>query len=751
MKEWFSLRELLGVAGLPGTKQGLIERALREGWKRDTRTTQGGKGHVYHLASLPERAQQQLRDKHLQADLAESDHFKAGADIAARLVLKDQMEERAIDCARIEALKDSKSLPAAAQRRMDSRLSMLRLVETYASAHGLPISNAEFAFAELYNKGLIAVDERLQGEIETVSPRSLRYWRVKVKREGITALAGDYGNRKDAGTLDKQPAMRDLVLAILVKKPHARGTHLLQTLEARFGEAATRGEVKLPNLRTVERWASRWKAKHVELFTAISDPDAWKNKHMVAFGSASEGIERLNQLWELDSTPGDVMLTDGRHTVLGCIDVHPRRLKLHVSKTSKASAVAALLRRSILDWGVPEEAKTDNGQDYISHHVERVFRSLDVQHSLCAPFSPWQKPHIERALGTFSHDLVELLDGFIGHNVAERKAIEARQSFADKLMKRGEVIEIRMSSEEFQRFCDRWCEDVYENRAHDGLHGKTPFQAAAEWPGEIRRIKDERALDVLLAPAGMATVQKKGIQRDNAFFIAPELGNAIGARVGDRVEIREDEHDLGRIYVFGGDDLSFICIAECPERTGMDRREVAIKAREKQKQRVQEERAALRAIAKTVKTDDIVTEILEDRASKAGKLAMLPRKAEAHDTPELRAASSAASARTSPESLNRAGMKVQPPDARTQEILHQIEQGKSAEIVPMPRAPRAHSTEADVQRRFTRARSLEERLAAGQPIGDQDQRWLTSYQETAEYRGQLRFLQSFGEYGNKAT
>ena len=33
---------------------------------------------------------------------------------------------------------------------------------------------------------------------------------------------------------------------------------------------------------------------------------------------------------------------------------------------------------------------------------------------------------------TFSHDLVELLDGYIGHDVAARKDIEARRSFAQR-------------------------------------------------------------------------------------------------------------------------------------------------------------------------------------------------------------------------------------------------------------------------------------------------------------------------------
>jgi hypothetical protein len=277
-----------------------------------------------------------------------------------------------------------------------------------------------------------------------------------------------------------------------------------------------------------------------------------------------------------------------------------------------------------------------------------VLDSLDVDHQLCPPFQPWHKPHIERGLGTFSHALVELLPGFIGHNVAERSAIEARKSFADRLMTRGEVVEVNMSSTEFQAFCDRWVTDIYHHNPHEGLGGRTPYQVAAAWRGAVRTISDERALDVLLAEApgngGWRTVQKKGIALEDAWFIAPELEAHIGQRV--RVLYDEVHHDLGRVFVFGGADLQFVCVAECPERTGMDRREVAAKARELQTARVQAERKALKAAAKKAGTDEIVDEILRSRAQAAGKLATLPAPTVAHESAGLAAAAEAAAAAT---------------------------------------------------------------------------------------------------------
>jgi hypothetical protein len=108
-------------------------------------------------------------------------------------------------------------------------------------------------------------------------------------------------------------------------------------------------------------------------------------------------------------------------------------------------------------------------------------------------------------------------------------------------------------------------------------------------------------------------------------------------------------HDLGTIYVFGGDDMAFICKAEAPERTGMDRREVASKGKAMQTARVQAERKALKAAAKKVGTDQVVDEILRHRAAEAGKLASLtPRRATAHESAGVAAAAAAAQAATAP-------------------------------------------------------------------------------------------------------
>jgi hypothetical protein len=661
--------QLAGLPEMPADKSGVIRRAASAGWTFDEEPGRGGKRRLYHVDQLPAKTQAALawRQKTVvvvgtvpEAETRREtvQAAQAGQVEGARLALRGGLEKAAASARQQTSLQRAATLAPAAQARMDARLAVVRAFEAYAKACGLPLHQARIAFSLAYNDGGIEVPHLVRDEVPQTSDSSIERWQRALRTGGITALAGAYGNRAGSGCIDSQPALAEFVKAMLVTHPHARASHVMQGLRARFTgpHAVMVQRLELPSLRTLERWIGAWREENAEVLQALSNPDAWKNQHMLAFGSKSEGITELNQLWELDSSPADLLLADGlRYSLVGGIDVGTRWPRLVVSRTSKSTAVAALVRRMLLDLGVPQRVKTDNGADYKSLHIRRVFGALsppgeDMQ-EFCPPFQPWHKPHIERFFGTWARDLVELAPGYIGHNVAERSAIEARKSFAERLMTRGETVEVRMTAAELQAFCDRWTDDVYMHNPHSGLDGKTPFEAAARGCADRRVIDDEHTLDILLAEApdngGRRTVQKKGIQLDNTYFIAPELE----AWVKREVFVRYDpiHHDLGTIYVFGGDDMAFICKAEAPERTGMDRREVASKGKAMQTARVQAERKALKAAAKKVGTDQVVDEILRHRAAEAGKLASLtPRRATAHESAGVAAAAAAAQAATAP-------------------------------------------------------------------------------------------------------
>ena len=53
MKEWFSSKELLSIAGMPSTIQGVNRKARSENWTARKRTGVRGKALEYHINSLP--------------------------------------------------------------------------------------------------------------------------------------------------------------------------------------------------------------------------------------------------------------------------------------------------------------------------------------------------------------------------------------------------------------------------------------------------------------------------------------------------------------------------------------------------------------------------------------------------------------------------------------------------------------------------------------------------------------------------
>jgi transposase InsO family protein len=151
-----------------------------------------------------------------------------------------------------------------------------------------------------------------------------------------------------------------------------------------------------------------------------------------------------------------------------------------------------------MDWGMPEVAKTDNGSDYVSREMALFFEEMGIVQDRSAPFAPWEKGHVERFIQTYLHSILELLDNFIGHNVTERKAIDSRKTFAENLYKKNAVVKVDMTVDELQQLTDAWVTGTYMMTKHSALD-MTPFERVSSYTGSVRRIENERALDMLLA------------------------------------------------------------------------------------------------------------------------------------------------------------------------------------------------------------------------------------------------------------
>ncbi|NDY57435.1 transposase [Desulfovibrio sulfodismutans] len=692
------------------TERAAQKRAETESWPFDEVTCRGGRRRLYRLDSLPSDVRVAL------AGVAASEAATAGRMEALRLSLDENLTARAATAARQSGLARYVCLNDTAKGRASAKAAVLAAYQQFLASSGLAPSTARAVFAAQYSRGQIAVDQDVREDVPRVSPGTLRNWETALTTGGLARLAGNYGHRRGSG-LASRPEVAEFITAMLTDHPHASSKHIRRGLISRFGEA------EAPSLRALQRFVETWKRANSSAFLKISNPDKWRSTYQCAFGSASADVVRLNQRWEIDSTKGDVMLADGkRHNVVQIIDVYSRRVVYHVSRTSSAAAVAACLRRAVLAWGAPEELVTDNGSDYVSRRITDALLGLGITQRIAPPFTPEAKPHVERAFGTFSHDLVELLPGYIGHNVAERQDIEARKSFAQRLGKAGETVSLDMSPEDFQAICDRWAEDIYARDPHEGLGGKSPLKVAADWRLPVAR-PDARALDVLLsAPAdgdSWRTVRKKGLKIDGRWHIHAALGPIIG----QRVRVLLDESDVGAVYVFAeaaSGEMEFICRAVDPATAGISRQEIAA-AKAAQKKAVAEETAKLRASSKTHSTKDIAREILHDAAAKAGKLTVLPPPTLPHETPMLREAGQAARAT----------------DAPTPRPATEAEQTARAALAEdMRQAATVHQLPESPRQRYARWRELDSAIQAGTAVTQKDRKWWESYRRTSECSAQ---------------
>lgn len=579
----------------------------------------------------------------------------AGAEAARKLKEKE-----------LKAIEDAKQrkqlglamfmqLPESSKQAAKAKHAMLEALESFlkAGCYKGRIKNGKQCwhwggvekFCATFMDGTLEIAEDVAKHFQKKGKRSLTgasltNWRNQYDEQGMYGLGDHFVSTKGATILTA--LQQDFVISMIYDHPHATPRAVHKGMKARF-----RGE-KLASVHTVDRFMKHWKATHISLYLFITNPDEWRNRHMFAFGNASEEVIRLNQRWEADSTPADVLCTDGRCCIIGIIDVWPRRLKLLVSPTSKAMAIGALYRRCLIDWGVLEEFRTDCGSDYSSFYIERVCDALDVYHHLCNEFHPEEKPHIERAFQTFSHGIVELLPGYIGHSVTDRKAIESRKTFAHRLMTKGETVDVKLTMAELQKVCDQWTESIYHQDPHSGLNGMTPVAKARSWTGPIKKISDERALDVLLYPApsndGWRVIGKKGLEVTFAGVKLYYKAAEFSGHEGERVRVLIDETDLGHASIFQADG-SFLCVASDPVWYGISNQEVACHAKAKQKQVMAEQKKEIKQIAKQANTRDIAAEILKSRTEDIANIVEFPKKTETYSTSALEQASLAVAER----------------------------------------------------------------------------------------------------------
>jgi putative transposase len=467
---------------------------------------------------------------------------------------------------------EHKQLNPTAATEVAARLEILNIRDTWSEAAKYQTQyEADIAFCNAALAGEIPdlpLDQLAWGQYKGLSRATLCRMRQKRKKGQIGELTRTVGHRKGTGVIDKHESLSRFILGQIL-------THPQQSIDQLYTKMQTIRFPEMPSLPTVRRWAENWIAEHQSEYLSVVNPDAWRNRHQVAFGSYSEGVNAPNQLWEIDSSPTDTMLTDGRSTEVALIDVYTRRVMVKIFKTSKSEAIMTLIRLAVIAWGIPTSIKSDQGKDYCSEAVTRFCAELRIELRHCQPYSPWQKPHVERFFGSLNHAQADL-PGYIGYDVAMREAIRSQHSFAANRRKPdlGAGDKGTITPVQFQCWLDDWAAK-YNSQPHSETR-KIPDEAFAELD-HPERCQDSRKLDILIGCAGERKIGKKGIRWQSYEFFHAELS----LHEGKEVRIYNDADDLSRLVVYDLEGV-FICEAICFELRGISTYDVAREATAKQ-------------------------------------------------------------------------------------------------------------------------------------------------------------------------
>jgi len=371
MSDFLSIEEVVNLLGISSS---MVHRNRRAGkYVVQQVKSEGGKDglkYEIHIDSLTEAAQAKHKANQVQQAVTTLNEQAASDEIpAADAARKDHAEqEKQRQQRKEQGLSEFAKLPKAKKDHAKAKERLLMALYQTMRQTGLKKRPAIKWFCEAVNRGLgsstvhpstvrqahssgrtesklmgfdsddLAEAIELHPVIRAVIPvrfgvqqlgvDTLIKWLYSYERHGIIALVDKSSNAGRQCVIAENEGLKRYVIGFMVKFPLASASKIKAAL------AAQKPDLDVVHERSIDRYMKQWKTENAQLWTYVTHPDKWKSVYMPAYGSHFEGIERLNQLWEMDSTPWDAILVDGRHSVLAVIDLFPRRMVFHVSKTS---------------------------------------------------------------------------------------------------------------------------------------------------------------------------------------------------------------------------------------------------------------------------------------------------------------------------------------------------------------------------------------------------------------------------------
>lgn len=318
MKTHYSCAELAAfkLAGYPTAKKNWIALVEREGWERQQRSGRGGGFEYTPSPAVLKliREQERIRDavtnptaaQRVMAHCCEAIAKLNEADAAAAKA----REERATEQLRMLA----GGLSAHEALSLNGHCEIAQGWKVwFAKQQPLKKTNSWAPFANAYNLAEVPVSKAVRDAFPSISPRSIQRWVGWYEAGNFEALVDrrNGSDKKGKNIFTATPLLAAYATKMMLERPGIT-TEQLCTLLGTASRDAVTGEALFtaPSYHQTMRFQNAWKEENHDLYLRATNPDAWKNSVMLAFGSYSADVTALNQRWEMDATPADWLLID---------------------------------------------------------------------------------------------------------------------------------------------------------------------------------------------------------------------------------------------------------------------------------------------------------------------------------------------------------------------------------------------------------------------------------------------------------
>lgn len=290
---------------------------------------------------------------------------------------------------------------------------------------------------------------------------------------------------------------------------------------------------------------------------------------------AARRVGRILEMVEIDHTPVDLLVVGedrqviGRPTLTAVLCRKSRAclgyclsLAGHGVPTVFAALRHALLpkdylaeRYGDLDLAWPmhgwfERIVMDNGREFHADAIADALLSLGIAVEFAASKSPNDKPHIERFLRTVNYGLIHTLKGTTLAKVGQRAGFKSED-------------EAVLTLEELDRVIHVWICNVYHQRPHRGLAGKTPLEVwnsdAQVYPPQLKMSPQE--VDYEFAEVEEKPVHHYGIELNTFKYNCAALQDLRKALpMGTKVHVKWPRWNVGHIFVWNAISQAFFTV-----------------------------------------------------------------------------------------------------------------------------------------------------------------------------------------------